>query len=478
MSKYIHYSDEEKHKASETDLVSFLLQRGETLKRFGKEFRLIYTDSSGTHDSITVSGNRWYDHKNQTGGGPVQFLKDHYGMSYQDAMEELLGRTAGQCYEPTVTSSFSAVEQVKKEFKLPEPNDNMRRTFAYLTKHRFIDPDVISFFAHNRSIYEDKAHHNVVFVGKDENGVPRQAHQRSTLSYGETFRITVEGSDTKYSFAHFGTSNKLFVFEAPIDLLSFVSMHNKNNWTEHSYVAMNGVYESAVLQALKSHPDLNEIYICTDCDVGGIDAADRLRDILLDEGYSGIFRMKALNKDWNEDLKMLNNVVPIPRQEHHRKNTYCIGLMNLSYENVMPRHLVILLESTNKSKAYHELATYALSSACGIAHRFCSDARKEKDIFEILRKGLQKSYRAYMDKGKITAKEDELSKSVKVLADTLRNKPSATKEEMRDIARQLMTVASQAISCQTEMLINPTEQSQQETQDSSEDESEQIKIAM
>ena len=79
-----------------------------------------------------------------------------------------------------------------------------------------------------------------------------------------------------------------------------------------------------------------------------------------------------------------------------------------------------------------------------------------------------------MDKGKIAAKEDELSKTVKTLTDTLRNKPSATKEEMCDIARQLVTVASQAISCQTELLLNPTEQSQQETQDSAEDESEQI----
>ena len=167
MSKYIHYYDEEKRKASETDLVAFLQHKGETLKRFGKEYRLIYSDGSGTHDSITVGGNRWYDHKNQCGGGPVTLLKEYYGMSYQEAMEELLGRSSGFAYAPSDSSSFSASETARKDFAPPEANDNMRRTFAYLTKQRFIDPDVISFFAHNKSIYEDKAHHNVVFVGKD-----------------------------------------------------------------------------------------------------------------------------------------------------------------------------------------------------------------------------------------------------------------------------------------------------------------------
>jgi DNA primase len=48
---------------------------------------------------------------------------------------------------------------------------------------------------------------------------------------------------------------------------------------------MNGVYESAVLTALEEHPNLKQIIICTDNDEGGIDAADRLADILSERGY-------------------------------------------------------------------------------------------------------------------------------------------------------------------------------------------------
>lgn len=296
--KYIPFSEQDRLIASTVDLVSFLQLRGEKLERVGKEHKLIYTDATGKHDSITVCGNRWYDHKNQVGGGPVKFLREHYGMSYQEAMLELLG---GERYAALEIISVNDKNNIpsKKEFKLPDANADMRRVFAYLTKQRFIAPDVISFFAHQHKIYEDRDHHNVVFVGTDENGVPRQASLRSTISFGNAFRITVSGSDTKYSFSHFGESGKLFVFEAPIDMLSFITLYQKD-WKDHSYIAMNGVYESAVLEALKRHLNLNEIVLCTDNDVGGIDAAERLRDILRENGYSNIFRMTSRNKDWNE----------------------------------------------------------------------------------------------------------------------------------------------------------------------------------
>ena len=97
--------------------------------------------------------------------------------------------------------------------------------YAYLIKQRFIAPEVITHFAKKKLLYEDKKHHNAVFVGMDSSGTPRQAHKRSTTTFGNSFRQTIEDSDTKYSFAHFGKSNMLFVFEAPIDMLSFITLY-------------------------------------------------------------------------------------------------------------------------------------------------------------------------------------------------------------------------------------------------------------
>ncbi len=60
----------------------------------------------------------------------------------------------------------------------------------------------------------------------------------------------LRGFDTRYSFAHLAKLEKLYVFEAPIDMLSFLTLYPQD-WQKHSYIAMNGVYENAVLTALK-----------------------------------------------------------------------------------------------------------------------------------------------------------------------------------------------------------------------------------
>lgn len=313
---YIPFTEEQKMLANSVDLAEFLRLRGEKLERAGREYKLIYSDGSGSHDSITIRDSTWFDHKNQVGGGAIKFMQYHYGMDFPTAVQELLGQRITPLSH--VTSKAVVSEEKPKEFRLPIANENMHRVFAYLIKQRFIAPDIISFFAKNHTLYEDKEHHNAVFVGVDEDGVPRQAHKRGTATFGKSFRQTVEGSDTKYSFAHFGESEKLFVFEAPIDMLSYLTLYSEN-WQQNSYIAMNGVYENAVLTALKGHSNLSEIMLCTDNDIGGIDAADRLRDILKEKGYADIKRILSTNKDWNEDLKQLNGVDFLPAVPHKQK---------------------------------------------------------------------------------------------------------------------------------------------------------------
>ena len=291
---YIPFTEEQKVMANSVDLAEFLRMRGEKLERVGREHKLIYYDGSGKHDSITMSGSRWFDHKNQVGGGAIKFMQEFYDMDFQTAVQELLGQTVTSLSHAPPKAVVH--EEKTKEFKLPKSNENMHRVFAYLIKQRFINPEIISFFARNHTLYEDKEHHNAVFVGLDENGVPRQASKRSTNSFGKTFRITCEGSDTRYSFSHFGKSEKLFVFEAPIDMMSFLTLYPQE-WQKNSYIAMNGVYENAVLTALKNHSNLSEVILCVDNDEGGIEAVDRLRDILRENGYENVRRFAPKFKD-------------------------------------------------------------------------------------------------------------------------------------------------------------------------------------
>lgn len=307
---YIPFTEEQKQRANAVDLVDFLLRRGEELVRSGHEWRW------KRHDSVTIRGNEWFRHKSRQGGHAIDFVLEFYHKTFPEAVEWLLGGEAGIEWNQFDKSA----PPPKKAFALPEENPDMRRVFAYLIKQRFIDQSVLSYFARKHLIYEDKDYHNAVFVGLDENGVPRHAHKRGTYTQGEPYKGNVEGSDPKHSFHYIGTDDTLYVFEAPIDLLSFITLHPRD-WREHSYVALDGVAEHAMLEQLRAHPNLKNIVLCLDHDAAGIEATGRLLDILVGHMDCNSARMEICvlqpqYKDWNEDLKAKHGLPAIPAAEH------------------------------------------------------------------------------------------------------------------------------------------------------------------
>lgn len=450
---YIPFTDEQKVLANSIDLAEYLRVRGEKLERAGIEHKLIYYDSSGKHDSITIRGSKWFDHKNQIGGGAIKFMQEFYDMDFQTAVQELLGQTV----TPLSNSPPKADTQEPKprEFKLPEPNSDMHRVYAYLIKQRFISADIITYFAKQHTLYEDKTHHNAVFVGLNEKGVPKQAHKRSTNSVGGTFRITCGGSDTRYSFAHFGEDERLYVFEAPIDMLSFLTLY-PNDWQKHSCIAMNGVYENAVLTALKNHSNLSEVILCVDNDEGGIEAVDRLRDILNENGYSNVKRLAPPYKDWDEVLKAKNGVKALPAVPHKRKEEYLKEVSELGYLKCRPDKLTSQIYATFKNGQYKYLAEYALAGSAFFIDKSC-----EKDMFAKLRAKLKAEYKPYTDKGKITAKQRNLQECVTAVMKDLRQTARA-REQCINTAKLLYRLADIAVRISVEETLNAPVQEQTE----------------
>lgn len=312
MSAYVHFTDEQKHRANNIDLVDFLEKRGERLIRSGHEKRL------ASDHSITVRGNEWFDHSSERGGYPVSFVQQFYGLTYPEAVTMLLGGEQGEVYEPAGAKK----QEPKKPFALPAANADMRRVYAYLLKSRLLDREVVGAFAREKLIYEScekskdglKEYHNAVFVGLDENGVPRHAHKRGVYTQGESFKGNVDGCDPAYSFHWVGGSGKLYVFEAPIDLLSYITLHPKD-WRRHSYVALCGVGGQAMLKLLELHPETGEVVICTDHDPAGAEAAEKFADLLAERGVPSSREISTW-KDWNEDIKAAHGMEAIPAEEH------------------------------------------------------------------------------------------------------------------------------------------------------------------
>ena len=331
MGTYIHFTKEQKERANSVDLVEFLQMQGEILLTSGREKRL------KSNHSITVRGNEWFDHATKEGGLAIDFVQSFYGLAFPDAVTRLLGGEQGEVY-----SIVKKKEEVRKPFELPPKNNEMRRVFAYLIKHRFIDRDVVSFFAKEKLIYESKEqsadktkeYHNAIFVGYEENGIPRHAHKRGIYTEGKSYKGNINSSNPCYSFHYLGISDRIYVFEAPIDMLSFITIHKDKDWKKHSYVALCGVSEQALFKMLEINPNLSHVSLCLDHDTAGIEASEKIADMLKEKNI-GCNRLLSNKKDWNEDLKSEQNLTAIPSEEHPQhliKNELCNEILKIIKE--------------------------------------------------------------------------------------------------------------------------------------------------
>ena len=346
------YTNEQIQRANDSSLETYLRKRGEQLKPSGTEFILIYTDSTGTHDSITIRNNKWYDHKNGIGGYPIQFMKEFYGLNFRETLKELL---YGE--EPMLNGWTDSLESVsirkkqriennknnettkineeinipkKYEFILPVKANNNDRLFEYLTEKRYISKEVVEKFVDKGLIYQESKYGNVVFLGTDENGVPKSASKKSTSNNGKKFKIKVTGSDTSFGFCWRGKSERVFVFEAAVDLMSFITL-SKEDWENDNYIALDGLSPKPLLRFIEENKNIKEVYLCLDYDIAGIEAGEKINDIL-DEMYGDKINTVVINplyKDWNEELKAKNGKEAIAIQMHPKKESCKKTIKNL-----------------------------------------------------------------------------------------------------------------------------------------------------
>ena len=276
------YTQAQIDKANAVDLEEFLRAQGETLVHSGKEYRW------KAHDSLTVCGNKWFRHSQSKGGFPVDFVMEFYGKSFPEAVQMLTGEP-GEA-QPEADPAPSPA------FRLPLRNVTNANILNYLTQERKLSPSLVNFFIAAGDIYEDATHHNVVFVGRDADGHPRYASSRGIR---EKFRQDAAGAEKAFGFAHRGTDKQLLVFEAPIDLLSFIELFPKN-WQQHNYLSLGGVSGKALRQFLSERPDVERVFLCLDADKAGEDACKRLAALMPDT--VSVTRIQPCMKDWNDVL--------------------------------------------------------------------------------------------------------------------------------------------------------------------------------
>lgn len=294
------FTADEKERAHNTDLVDFLEKRGEEIKHSG-------TNNYWMHDGETISlkGNLWFNHYTQRGGEAIGFVREFFGLPYAEAVGFLLG------YSQADMKAREYEKKPQEPFRLPERNDNSKTVIRYLTRDRGIDKEIVSTFIKHNLIYEDKKHHNAVFVGYDRKGIPKHAHMRGSGSQS-TFKMTTPRSSPEYSFHWTGKDDELFLFEAPIDMLSYISMFQQD-WKQHTYAAACSVTDRVLFKLLEENPDIKTVHICFDNDTAGQKAAERIIGKLSRYDVTADV-IKPDFKDWNEDLTTPDGMKPIGRE--------------------------------------------------------------------------------------------------------------------------------------------------------------------
>jgi len=270
---------------------------GFTFAHRGSEYRC------RQHPSLAVKDDRlsWYWHSQGVGGhGAIDYLMKMERLPFRQAVETVTGIDV-------VTTQLQQESEQRKTLFLPEKKWNSFRLYDYLCCKRGIDTDIVNTLIQEGKLYEDKRG-NVVFVGFNEQGQARFASLRGT--YGD-YRGDCAGSDKRYGFtmAAYAPSERLYVFESPIDAMSHASLVNAATgdtgaWKKDSRLSLAGTTDAALPFFLNQHEAVKELVFCLDNDRAGQKAAAIMARKYAYKGYTALNELPQ-GKDFNEDLQAL-----------------------------------------------------------------------------------------------------------------------------------------------------------------------------
>ncbi|MDO4541959.1 MAG: toprim domain-containing protein [Bacillota bacterium] len=324
-------SEEEKERANSVNILSLAERLGYTLKKQGRAFKIVGQGFGGLF--ISEDGSKWFSHSSGKGGGPIQFLMEIEGYSWRGAADFLL--EDNNLFSPQQTISVTTEKEPLKPLpRLQYTKSNRQKwntLYSYLTERRGLDKLIVSKMLREGKIYfsqpflwEKKDKHNyIVFVGKDEKGEIRYAAKKSPYA-DRGISGELASSDKSYSFRIEGRGKKLFVFESPIDLLSYLTLKKINGEESNDhYLSLGGLSDKALNNYLKSHDDVSHVIFCLDNDLEGEKkvwsqeegkhisvpwnhgqkASRRMGEVLEKAGYSVSSILPPNNaKDWNDFL--------------------------------------------------------------------------------------------------------------------------------------------------------------------------------
>jgi len=322
------FTDEEYAIAKSVDLVQLAEEMGYQTKRVGSRYSLKAMDSV-----IIFDRKSWYRYSESVGGSQIDFLMYFSGMEFKEAVNFLLkhegyhkgGEITEEWREKLKHRRKAEAKAVpeKKAFVLPEPAGDSRCMYAYLMKTRMLSRQVIDYFVRQGLIYESTPYHNIVFLGRDKDGIVRFASQRGTRDkFGKSYKGDVPGNDKTYGFNIIHEdSGEICVFEGAIDMMSYMDYYQDYH---SNMLALGMVSDGPLEKLLKEQPHIKHIRFCLDNDKAGHKAVFKLMRKYAAAGYEVDYRFPPIGKDFNEFLSYKKSLGETKKQisyhgEHHDK---------------------------------------------------------------------------------------------------------------------------------------------------------------
>lgn len=202
-------------------------------------------------------------------------------------------------YEPNVNKKSN-----NKELVLNYSKKGMKRTFGYLCSTRKIQYKIITELI-NKGLIKQDIKDNIMFLHIDENDNIVGADIKGTSSYRK-FKGVLENSNQNYGFSFtVGRSIKnIYVFEAPIDLISYYQLF-KGELHNSLLLSLGGSAKTKIISTyLNIYKEIENIFICSDNDDAGIKCYINCKESYKDK-YNIIDNRQMLIKNNVKDFNEL-----------------------------------------------------------------------------------------------------------------------------------------------------------------------------
>lgn len=344
------YSKEQTEEARNTNILEYLISKGEPFRKQGHYYR--HTE----HSSWLYDDRKKVMYFNKSLETPatsscVSAAIEVYGYGFAEAVGDILGSEA----EVLTEKDFEVKENEPLDYKRDVKHSNtFMHVYNYLVNEREIDPEIVEAFKRNQLIGED-IRQNIIFryVNRETNNVNDVVgvFLRGTKYLDEDKRLIPDRpyflyehpgneKDTLFyaTLTNTAPTKEIKVFEAGIDAMSYLSLH-KDKYLESiqksntDFCAMSGLKPEAVNEHFKKVVNSNrhlakdeqsivpKITLCVDNDEGGRNFIDRFKKMMAEKGYSENFVQnniqvelpesemgKTESFDYNDKLKEKNRI--------------------------------------------------------------------------------------------------------------------------------------------------------------------------